>query len=354
MDDIRKRYTGAIIHVNGKNHDGVLYIERTKLPVILLKDNIPESNIKENNIVYNPGKTDDMQWGILENSQHKHTMENFNLNKINYINVIKSLEKDIKLSKKTLISRLEELAKLTSTGDMQKNNLDLVNYFVNNNNAPKENFVNDILTKKVFEHESAKKFEDSVVRALKDELRETEGILRKVNIPKDKIEKPNFGKISDTIKGFTFAINNLQAYSVQVTEYAYDSERNKFDAKIKINFYDHFGLDFIDIGKFGTAENIVKEKSILGYAIAGTALAATASLAAAGIAIMPEPEETQKKAAIVSGITGAVSLASGYLESLLFPGAEGFRAWFILQHYYGCKPFITEMEKEITLKNEQL
>jgi nicotinamide mononucleotide adenylyltransferase len=343
MVDIRKEYTGAIFHVNGKNHGGVLYVERTKLPVTLVESKM--------DIL---GTTDDMQWGILRDSQHEHTIENFTLDKIEDINVIKATENEIKLSKETLINRLEKLAKLTSMGDMQKNNLDLVKYFVNNNNASKENFINDILTNKVFEHKETKDFEQSIVNALKDNLRKSEGTLRKVKISENDIKRPNFAKISDTIKGFTFAINYLQAYSVQVTEYAYNSERNKFDAMIEIALYDHFGLDFKDIEKFGTAENIIKQKKTLRDVITGTAFFAAGSLATAGVAISTESEETKKNMAIVSGALGAVSLATGALEAKLFPGAEGFRAWFILQHYYGCRPFITEMKKTIIFKNEQL
>jgi len=64
--------------------------------------------------------------------------------------------------------------------------------------------------------------------------------------------------------------------------------------------------------------------------------------------------DTKDDSKVISAVLGGVSLIAGALESLLIPAAEGFRAWFILQHYYGCRPFITEMKKTIILKKEQL
>jgi hypothetical protein len=340
MVDIRRQRVGAIVHIHGKNINNIVYIEDTNLPFTLIEDL--------------PDKIDDMQWGKLENSQHKHSIGNFNLyEKIEDIKVIKAIEKDLKLSKKTLIRRFEKLARLTSIGDMQNVTLKLVENFINNNDE-KTNFNDDILNNNVFDHETTKNFEKSVIDSFKEQLKISGGILKNVNISKNKIKRPNYGKILDIVNGFTFAINYLHGYSAQVIEYSYDYEKNNFDATIEITLADHFGLDFKDIEKYGIAENIIKQNKYLEIIIAGTSFAAIGAIDTAIIANTTKSKDTKNASKVISAGLGSASLILGSLESLIIPAAEGFRAWFILQHYFGCRPFITEMKKTIILKKEQL
>jgi hypothetical protein len=347
MVDIRKKRVGTVFHVsaNGNNNDDII-VERTELPIPYIKDGMDTL-----------GKTVDMESGILINSQHSHKMNDFDLSKVGDDNVIKALKKDIKLPKETLVKRLEELAKWTSSlsADMKKNNLALIEKFVNNNNgdSPKENFKSDILTNEVLNNRITKEFNKSIKDAFRDQLKDAGGVLRKLENSEIKIERPSFSGIPELFGGLTFAINNLQAYSVQVTEYAYDFENKRFDATIEIAMYDHFGLDYGDIRKFGTAENIIKEKPILGYGIAGTALLAETSLVT-GVASATSSDQIKEATTIISAASGIISLASGTLETFLVPGAEGFRAWFILQHYFGCMPFKTEINYTIPFKGESL
>ncbi|WP_461248932.1 hypothetical protein, partial [Treponema sp. R6D11] len=117
----------------------------------------------------------------------------------------------------------------------------------------------------------------------------------------------------------------------------------------------HVGLDFNDIEKFGTAENIIKQKKFLQDANDVIADVAVALFVSAGVAIAADSKKVKNTFAIISGVTGIVSFAADSAEALLLNvAAEGFRAWLILQHYYGCKPFITEMKKTVNLINEQL
>ena len=90
---------------------------------------------------------------------------------------------------------------------------------------------------------------------------------------------------------------------------------------MKVKIFDHFGLDVDDIKKFGTAELVIEKL----------------------------PREKLEK--LIKNIpTLAVLAISLAIRSLTNQAAEGFRAWFILQHYRGYRPFITVMEKEITIE----
>ena len=144
-----------------------------------------------------------------------------------------------------------------------------------------------VLTKAVMEHQSTKEFLDDIENYLRKEVERTKGDLKLVNIT-NKIRSPKYNNWKDKLRGgLTIAINDVWAYDVILTQFQKHEIKHwyqglkgyDFTATVKIQLYDHFGLDAPDI-----------DDSKL-----------------------------------------AVSLL------------DGFYAWYILQHMRGYKPFITEV-----------
>jgi len=350
QENIKKRRVGAIFYHDDKPRKHIttekIYAEDTKLPFVLLKNGMGELR-----------QRDDMQWGIMDGDIHRHTLRNFNLSdKIKVPAVVQAIKNDVSIPKEELVGRFERLAQLTSGSEMLTNNLNLVRHFVSNNDVEgdKGDFSDPILTSHAFNHKNTREFVASVQSAFKDRLKNAKGVLRKVDITRDGIRSPDFNLLRDHFQGLMFAVHHLQAFSVEVTEYAYDRKYRQFDATIEITLYDHFGMDFGDVQKFGTVSAIMGQRKAIVASVAGTAALTSASVATAGAAIGADSSETKRDLAIASAVTGAASVASGAVHSQLFPASDGFRAWFILQHFFGCKPFVTVMKQTITFKREQL
>lgn len=89
--------------------------------------------------------------------------------------------------------------------------------------------------------------------------------------------------LADKTNGLTFAIHDTHSYKIFIDDYKLLCN-NKLNAKLRIEIYDHFGLDREDIEKFKLW--------------------------------------------------------------------AGFRAWYILQHVRGYKPFITQMIYNYEIKNQ--
>ena len=92
--------------------------------------------------------------------------------------------------------------------------------------------------------------------------------------------------------------------------YRYDATKGHFWANIRIDIFDHFGLDKSDVEKFGSLENVRDKAAPWGEAF------------------------------------------SGISDGLFGQAADGFCSWFILQYMKGYKPFVTMMSKEIIIQGQ--
>lgn len=64
---------------------------------------------------------------------------------------------------------------------------------------------------------------------------------------------PNFSTNSDSIMGLRILINDVWGYDIEIEKYKIDE--SKISGKLKIKFFDNFGLDDDDISKFGNKLN---------------------------------------------------------------------------------------------------
>jgi len=292
-----------------------------ELPKILI-----ETKRIEGKMADKISRADDMHFGVKSGSEHVHTNISI-LNQIGNTHVRKEIENDLKESDTTLFKRFEELVKYTSTGALQRENLALVakmkslkstDINADKLNEPEE-YSNEVITNAVFKHRATNDFINKVKEHIQTNvIKKHNGNINKVEEPVDNIEKPKYSGIIDQITGLKIAINDTWGHRVTLTVYEYDANSHQYRGKLHIRIFDHFGLDVEDIKKYGTAE-LVREK-------------------------LPGIVEVAKSIPSLKFI--ALETVIRYLTSI---AAAGFRAWFILQHYRGYRPFITIMEKEIEL-----
>jgi hypothetical protein len=162
--------------------------------------------------------------------------------------------------------------------------------------------------------------------------------------------------MSDNLSGLAFAIHLLYSYSVKVSNIVCDWEASKYKATVNIEMTDHFGMDYGDVDEFGTAEKVSQKarKGPTAMLATGTLLGLTSgSLFLA--ADKSKSDESKSKAFNASGfVTATVSaitlVVGGIFTGLSVPVAPGFRAWFILQHYHGCRPFKIVIHKTLDIE----
>ena len=279
----------------------------------------------------------------------EHTTDSYILNQITDAEIRTAIEKDMLLDDATLFERFRELVKYTSSGDLQTHNLLLVDKLqgrkmsracilekesylikVNDDESRKsEEHSHPILTEAVFEHESTKEFLKIIKDLFAENIGDNNGNINKVDWFNNKIKddffeyRPRFSSITDTIKGLRIALNDTWGHRITLTDYKL--EDNRYNATLLICIFDHFGLDISDVEKFGSKRNISKIPDLLND--------------------------------IVDSYTSVTPIFYPYkkaVDSLLEAAAEGFRAWFILQHCKGYKPFVTIMEEDMTLEGRLL
>lgn len=103
------------------------------------------------------------------------------------------------------------------------------------------------------------------------------------------MERLNFSSLSDKIGGLGITIHQVWSTLAEVSAFRIDRGTRRWSCQLHYTLYDHFGLDWADIQKHGDAH-------------------------------IPRPG------------TG-----------------NGFKAWYILQHYRTAKPFITEIKVSLPL-----
>ncbi len=159
-----------------------------------------------------------------------------------------------------------------SMGALQTNILAMIDHFQANTGT---NYSSTILTNAVGEHASTKRFKKNVQDEFARKMNETKGDASGLG-PESltQMGTPHFNEWTDTAGGLQIAINDVWAYDLNLE--SYDRAGNNYEALIKINLHDHFGLDRPDVVK-------------------------------------------------------------------VYGNLAGFRAWYVLQHLRGYKPFIVDI-----------
>jgi hypothetical protein len=256
----------------------------------------------------------DMHFGLGEGNEHTDSFKlDINLcDDIKNGKLIKShkelreaIEKDLKYDDEELFDRLRNLIEWASTGDLQTANLQFVEEMKKLNSTlnfvkemkslratniydyikKQEKRSNATITKEAFKHKDTKRLIDNVQKDVIEIIKDLKGDINKIEkiIPYTKeLKKPQYSEKLDSISGLSISVHDTWGYRVEIIDYKCNVKNRKFEGKLAITIFDHFGLDYGDIKGYGTK--------------------------------LPP-----------------------------FKG-EGFRAWFILQHYRGYRPFINIMK----------
>jgi hypothetical protein len=119
-------------------------------------------------------------------------------------------------------------------------------------------YSNTTLTHAVIAHEKSKAFIKGVQDTVKNYISSNKGEIDKLEITddkngilyqqliKNKVDRPIF---HDKISGLGITINDVWAYQVYITSYKRNGDN--YEMNLEIIYWDHFGLDYPDIHKFG-------------------------------------------------------------------------------------------------------
>ena len=218
------------------------------------------------------------------------------------------------LSKKTddeLFKNLINLAEWVSRGELEDNNKRMIaEWRQRKYNTPKEYYIDPRLTDAVYKDTTfVAKIKDIVRESIKNAKGRIETlVIKEKNI--SGLRRPTFSIGKDKGSGLTFALNDTWGFRVTLLGYRYDATKGHFWANIRIDIFDHFGLDKSDVEKFGSLENVRDKAAPWGEAF------------------------------------------SGISDGLFGQAADGFCSWFILQYMKGYKPFVTMMSKEIIIQGQ--
>ena len=218
------------------------------------------------------------------------------------------------LSKKTddeLFKNLINLAEWVSRGELEDNNKRMIaEWRQRKYNTPKEYYIDPRLTDAVYKDTTfVAKIKDIVRESVKNAKGRIETlVIKEKNI--SGLRRPTFSIGKDKGSGLTFALNDTWGFRVTLLGYRYDATKGHFWANIRIDIFDHFGLDKSDVEKFGSLENVRDKAAPWGEAF------------------------------------------SGISDGLFGQAADGFCSWFILQYMKGYKPFVTMMSKEIIIQGQ--
>ena len=287
------------------------------LPKIIIVTEQTEGKDKDGNIAR------DMHFGLmLSNKEHLHTNKELFDTELGTVDLKlqKAIKTDLNLPENKLIERfdrlimytsqpplrvlirewLEQMGKYRSNVEFLKHMIQLVSKnkidtYINNINSI-DNIGKDpnkLLQTAVLEHRNTKEFithiDTKIRRLIEENNWDINRIKKNINM-----KKPRYQDSDDLKKGLRLAINDTWGHQVTITNYRLDP----FECDLEIKIFDHFGLDIDDIKKFGLPELVSND--------------------------------------VKSFIKRAALRASNFADI----AAEGFRAWFILQHYYGYLPFI--------------
>lgn len=260
----------------------------------------------------------DMHWG----NGKTHT-NNFNLEQIKDKEVLKNIQLLKLKSDQELFNMLRDLVKLTSRGKLELQNLNMINHLEQKKDSE---YSNEVLTNEVFSREMTENFVKRIKNGFIDGIKEQEGNLNIVHFEDHllSIPRPMFPLRDDKLRGLTIALNDIWGFRVILENYSFNFLKKECTAVLRYRLFDHFGLDIDDIESYGSKNKVLSKMGILGSILEAITI----------------PYDHQGHPLRESGV--ASTTANGI--------AEGFCAWFILQHLRGYKPFVTIMEKREHLK----
>lgn len=260
----------------------------------------------------------DMHWG----NDETHT-NNFNLEQIKDKEVLKNIQLLNLKSDQELFNMLRDLVKLTSRGKLELQNLNMINHFEQKKDSE---YSNEVLANEVFSREMTENFVKRIKNGFIDGIKEQEGNLNIVHFEDHllSIPRPMFPLRDDKLRGLTIALNDIWGFRVIVENYSFNFLKKECTAVLRYRLFDHFGLDIDDIESYGSKNKVLSKMGIPGSILEAITI----------------PYDHQGHPLRESGV--ASTIANGI--------AEGFCAWFILQHLRGYKPFVTIMEKREPLK----
>ena len=192
----------------------------------------------------------------------------------------------------------EMVTKFFSSGDLKFVILAMIEKFQKKEGGE---FRHPALTRAVRAHPGTQEFIMSLLDGINVVIKKREGEINALPLQnwmpqyqtpdKKPLRPPAFHSISDIYGGLTITINDVWAAKAELVQY--DRVGRYYTGKVRVTFYDHFGLDLPDVGPDSTNGSIKKYGMLL-----------------------------------------------------------GFRSWFILQHLkqFGYKPFITVMEMDYPIK----
>ncbi|MDR0568479.1 MAG: DUF3289 family protein [Spirochaetaceae bacterium] len=337
----------------------------------------------------------DQYWVSMKNGVPRHTKgfspgvdlkpayteAQIKVSKLKNDEVKAAIKKDLALSEETLIERFKDLARKTafSSASMKANNLAMIDVFIQKtlnegalkiDSQPRE-FAT--LSRAAFNSVEGKAFVAEVESAFKSLIAEQVAGNRDIHdwesLPSESIDRPSFSGSSHFLDGLKFAVNNVYEYDVQVHGLK-DCGGRTYEADIEYILYDHFGLDYNDIDKFGTTELIEKNlhrfvqklKSRSDQSADRAVEGVVFGSVCAGFVMEACKKEEKKEygkcagyaaLAVLTGIASVYMLVGSVCSSIadVEKVAPGFRAWFILQHCYpGYRPFVTVMRRRKTFR----
>lgn len=170
-------------------------------------------------------------------------------------------EKDFSKSFSSHRESWEDLAKWTSIGEMQTVALDMIEYFMSGSGGI---YTNSTLTSEVFEHDSTQDYIAGIKECLKYYLEFYKGDINQLKYLGDYVDnrdrhpvvkyflgnniyQPSFSTAADIIQGLTFCIDNPWGNQIWID--SYNCIGNSYSGIFTIYIYDHFGIAEDDIGR---------------------------------------------------------------------------------------------------------
>ena len=158
-----------------------------------------------------------------------------------------------KLDYATLFSSFINLVKLTSMGEMQMVALDMVEHF---RSGEGKDYENDALTKNVRRHISTGRYVNRAKEIIRKYISQKEGIIENIKIDTagefEKLSRPKFNfDPFDLLGGLKITIYDTWGLYIELRDFVYCKESKQFKGKLNFVIYDHFGLDEMDVNKFG-------------------------------------------------------------------------------------------------------
>ncbi len=262
-----------------------------------LLDNNPIDSTVHEFIIYETAKTDEYLKSCTGNDEGPDDLCYSNMTKEDLRNMPLINWSDFLLSEKNHIMNWKLLAWTFSSGDMVDIAQDMINYFLSGNGGT---YSNDILTKEARRHSDSNRYINETTNIINDWIKNNNGDIKDLAYDIENRDNTIMVKnmkdcvdpptYDDIWGGLGICVDGTYGNQIDITSYKFDGVN--YEYTVKYTIYDIFGLDNDDIS---------------------------------------HPDRLMQ-----------------------FGLIQGFRSWYILQHWDACnfkyKPYITYIEFEETIK----